>query len=270
MVALAQQNANRNFGFANPLFYQSGGFMDIQPQSPEAVVLPAGQCILGGLPQEFCGENILGFATDVAWTFDYHLPAIGTAPGFDNVTGLGVPNGAGFFNATCTPTTCAAQGKNCGWIYSGCATVGWLNCGSCSGGQICGEGGTANVCGGTCTPICNSTNGCESDGCGGVCGTCGAGSTCVYNAICTCPSCPAGTQCDPWGGCATTFTVSNYTTGSAGSTPGTLRAQQVHLTQKATVQDLQYFEANTGGNQVQLGIYDSTGPGGGPGKLTAA
>jgi len=50
---------------------------------------------------------------------------------------------------TCTPTTCAAQGKNCGTISNGCGAV--LTCGTCSGSQTCGGGGVANVCGGGST-----------------------------------------------------------------------------------------------------------------------
>ena len=49
----------------------------------------------------------------------------------------------------CTPTTCAAQGKNCGTISNGCG--GTLTCGSCSSPQTCGGGGVANVCGGGTT-----------------------------------------------------------------------------------------------------------------------
>ena len=41
----------------------------------------------------------------------------------------------------CVPTTCAAQGKNCGSIPDGCG--GTLSCGSCSGSQTCGGGGVA-------------------------------------------------------------------------------------------------------------------------------
>ncbi len=44
----------------------------------------------------------------------------------------------------CTPTTCAAQGKNCGTISNGCG--GTLTCGACTAPQTCGSGGTANVC----------------------------------------------------------------------------------------------------------------------------
>jgi N-acetylneuraminic acid mutarotase len=43
--------------------------------------------------------------------------------------------------ATCTPTTCAAQGKNCGTLSDGCG--GTLTCGSCPSGQLCSAG---NVC----------------------------------------------------------------------------------------------------------------------------
>lgn len=45
----------------------------------------------------------------------------------------------------CTPTTCAAQGKNCGSISDGCG--GTLACGSCISPQTCGASGVPNVCG---------------------------------------------------------------------------------------------------------------------------
>src|SRR5947208_130042 len=45
----------------------------------------------------------------------------------------------------CTPTTCAAQGKNCGAISDGCG--GTLTCGACTTPQTCGGAGVANVCG---------------------------------------------------------------------------------------------------------------------------
>ncbi len=47
--------------------------------------------------------------------------------------------------STCVPTSCAAQGKNCGSIANNCG--GTLNCGTCPGPQTCGGGGVANVCG---------------------------------------------------------------------------------------------------------------------------
>ncbi len=80
-MALAQQHAKRVFGFANPLLYRAstkGAFRDIGP-------LPAvaGAAIPGG----------------VAVTFDFPGLTIHTTAGFDNVTGLGVPNGKKFIDA---------------------------------------------------------------------------------------------------------------------------------------------------------------------------
>jgi len=48
--------------------------------------------------------------------------------------------------ASCTPTSCSAQGASCGTISNGCG--GTLTCGSCTAPQTCGGGGVANVCGG--------------------------------------------------------------------------------------------------------------------------
>ena len=43
----------------------------------------------------------------------------------------------------CTPTTCAAHSWNCGTAPDGCG--GTLNCGTCSGGLICGGDGTPRI-----------------------------------------------------------------------------------------------------------------------------
>jgi hypothetical protein len=45
----------------------------------------------------------------------------------------------------CTPTTCAAEGWNCGTADDGCG--GALQCGGCTAPATCGGGGVANVCG---------------------------------------------------------------------------------------------------------------------------
>ncbi|HEY2516570.1 MAG TPA: S53 family peptidase [Polyangiaceae bacterium] len=80
-VALAQQHAGRTFGFANPLFYKAskkGVFRDVAPQAtPEAVMY---------------GAEIT--------TFDFHGAGNTnfTAAGYDNATGLGVPNGTKFLS----------------------------------------------------------------------------------------------------------------------------------------------------------------------------
>jgi len=85
--------------------------------------------------------------------------------------------------SSCTPTTCAAQGKNCGSISNGCG--GTLACGTCTAPQTCGGGGVANVCGAAaCTPTTCAAQGKNcgtiSDGCGGTltCGACTAPQTC--------------------------------------------------------------------------------------------
>src|SRR5436309_14351958 len=94
--------------------------------------------------------------------------------------------------ARCTPTTCAAQGKNCGTIPNGCR--GTLTCGACTAPQTCGGGGIANVCGlGTPPPACTPTTcaaqgkncGTIPDGCGGTltCGACTAPQTCGSGGI---------------------------------------------------------------------------------------
>lgn len=85
---------------------------------------------------------------------------------------------------SCTPATCAAQGKNCGTVSDGCGKT--LACGSCGGGETCGGGG-ANLCGKGCVAAtCDSLNkscGPVSDGCGGTldCGGCASGQSCGAN-----------------------------------------------------------------------------------------
>ncbi len=67
----------------------------------------------------------------------------------------------------CSPTTCAAQGANCGSISDGCG--GTVDCGTCTGYDTCGGGGIPNVCGcrpRTCADV-GASCGTVSDGCGG-------------------------------------------------------------------------------------------------------
>lgn len=83
--------------------------------------------------------------------------------------------------ACCTPTSCAAEGANCGSVPNGTCPYA-LDCGSCAAPHTCGGGGTPNVCG--CTPTtCSEQNaqcGTIADGCGGTlnCGRCPSPSVC--------------------------------------------------------------------------------------------
>jgi hypothetical protein len=83
----------------------------------------------------------------------------------------------------CTPGTCASEGFTCGTQGDGCG--GSLDCGTCTGCQVCGGGGTPGVCGGTCCvpETCTGLGiecGPAGDGCGGTlsCGTCPGGESC--------------------------------------------------------------------------------------------
>jgi hypothetical protein len=123
------------------------------------------------------------------------LPTDAGGPGTD-----AAPDGA------CTPTTCIAEGKNCGTMSDGCGTD--LSCGTCTGTDTCGGGGTPNVCGeGTCTPttcLAEGKNcGTISDGCSTTlsCGTCTGTDTCGGGGVdnvcgCTATTCIArGKNC---------------------------------------------------------------------------
>ena len=63
----------------------------------------------------------------------------------------------------CTPITCAAVGAVCGPLADNCG--GNLDCGTCPGDQVCGNGVAANQCGG---PACKPAEQATTDG-GGRC-----------------------------------------------------------------------------------------------------
>lgn len=92
VMALAQQKAGKVLGFANPLLYSlKTGVTD--------VVAPASA--MAALRSDFVnGENASGGIryTYRALNFDDGL-TIRTAPGYDDVTGLGSPSGQAFLNA---------------------------------------------------------------------------------------------------------------------------------------------------------------------------
>jgi len=109
----------------------------------------------------------------------------------------------------CQPTSCIAEGKNCGDIPNGCGSS--IGCGSCSEPESCGGSGVANVCGqGSCIPTSCIAEGknCDqiSDGCGSTlsCGSCSGPESCGGGGVtnvcgCTAVSCAtAGKACGFW------------------------------------------------------------------------
>jgi len=139
---------------------------------------------------------------------------------------------------SCTPTTCAAQGFNCGFASDQCN--GLLNCGTCSGGNICGGGGQPNVCGSTipCTGLCQQQVPCDGGGQTTITGRVVAGTLPVYgppdpvpNVLVYVPNAPlqafTGLSCSQCGADVSgsplvttntafdgTFTLTNVPTGS--------------------------------------------------------
>jgi subtilase family serine protease len=80
-MALAEQNAGHGFGFANPLFYasQTTAFTDVVPNPvPQAIIFPSPGAVVV--------------------TYDAEVQSLVTAPGYDNITGLGVPAGQAFLD----------------------------------------------------------------------------------------------------------------------------------------------------------------------------
>ena len=83
---------------------------------------------------------------------------------------------------TCIPTTCAAQGAECGVIDDGCGHS--LTCGTCTGGETCGAMSPNKCDPGACTPHSCQSVGAEcgtiGDGCGATlnCGMCAANASC--------------------------------------------------------------------------------------------
>jgi hypothetical protein len=89
----------------------------------------------------------------------------------------------------CTPKTCAQLGVGCGPSGDGCDDNVVLECGGCTNGEVCGQGGP-NQCGiGICTPLTcadqHATCGSIGNGCGGLvdCGDCPDGASCGGDSV---------------------------------------------------------------------------------------
>ena len=92
VMALADQKAGFRHGFANPLLYlvsNFGAFRDITPGAQ-----------LAAERSDFRnGVDASGGLKTTARTIDSNLQTLHTARGYDNITGLGVPNGQSFLRA---------------------------------------------------------------------------------------------------------------------------------------------------------------------------
>jgi hypothetical protein len=76
-----------------------------------------------------------------------NLIQCGSCPTGQSCGGAGVPGTCGAPDAgTCTPFTCSSLNIACGPAGDGCGNL--LQCGTCSGTQTCGGGGTPGQCGG--------------------------------------------------------------------------------------------------------------------------
>ena len=97
MVAAAQQGRKHPFGFLNPALYQlpSGAFFDPLPVTSHSPVAWRGQVC----PRNYCGGFRALYATDDQ-SFSMHgYEGQVTLKGYDNMTGLGTPNGQAFISA---------------------------------------------------------------------------------------------------------------------------------------------------------------------------
>jgi len=96
VIALAQQHAKRTLGFSNPLLYKaskSGAFVDALPLASPVAVSPAPGIVatfdFSESPGGVCGSFI---------EFPPEFLSIHTTVGYDDVTGLGSPNGQTFLS----------------------------------------------------------------------------------------------------------------------------------------------------------------------------
>src|SRR5262249_7628107 len=92
-MALADQAAGHPHGFANPAFYALAGssaFRDVVP--------PASPLAVARVDFRDFVDPADGFVYSLR-TLDFTGLTIHTRPGYDDVTGLGTPNGAAFIAA---------------------------------------------------------------------------------------------------------------------------------------------------------------------------
>jgi len=97
MVADAQQGQHKAFGFTDPVFYRMNGtsaFHDMLPSTKHTKGLFRGEaCTV-----QFCGIPSLVTFDDQAANMNGYTGQV-TRKGYDNMTGIGSPNGQSFINA---------------------------------------------------------------------------------------------------------------------------------------------------------------------------
>ncbi len=94
LVAIAQQKAGHVFGFANPLFYASAGSAAFHDVVPPASPLAVARNNYNNSVDDSDGYLVSLRSLDVDSGLTIH-----TRPGYDDVTGVGTPNGAAWLSA---------------------------------------------------------------------------------------------------------------------------------------------------------------------------
>ena len=97
MVTAAQQGQSKPFGFLDPALYKLAGtsaFFDTLPETSNSPALDRG--IL--CPKQFCGILALTTSDDQSRSMFGYTGQV-TLKGYDNMTGLGTPNGPNFIKA---------------------------------------------------------------------------------------------------------------------------------------------------------------------------
>ncbi len=92
VMALADQKAGFRHGFANPLLYLVSGFGAFRDITPGPKLAAERIDFANGVD---ASDGVLQSAR----TIDYDVQTLHTARGYDNITGLGVPNGQSFLRA---------------------------------------------------------------------------------------------------------------------------------------------------------------------------
>jgi hypothetical protein len=127
---------------------------------PAGMSCSNGVCTMGGCQPKSCAAQ--GLTCGMTGDTCGNILNCGNCLAGEICGGGGKPGQC--YKPPCTPTTCVAQGYNCGETPDGCNSCTMtadcptgetcvqgtcvLNCGMCTGNQICGGGGTPNVCGG--------------------------------------------------------------------------------------------------------------------------